>query len=45
MKETEFQEKMNVALDLPEEFQEELPGQETIYDWDGGVLYETEQNA
>lgn len=45
MKEKQFQEEMNVTFGIPEEFREELPGQETIYDWDGGVLYETEQNA
>lgn len=41
----EFQEEMNVTFGIPKEFREELPGQETVYDWNGGVLYETEQNA
>lgn len=45
MKEAEFQEKMNVTFEFPEEFREDLPEQETMYDWNGDVLYETEQNA
>lgn len=45
MKETEFMEKMNVTLGVPEEFEKELPEQEIIYDWDGGALDEIEQNA
>lgn len=45
MKEKEFQEEMGAAFGIPEEFREELPGQETMYDWNGDVLYETEQDA
>lgn len=45
MIEMEFQEMMSATFGTPEEFREELPGQETLYDWNGDVLYETEQNA
>lgn len=41
----EFQEEMNVTFGIPEEFREDFPEQEIMYDWNGDVLYETEQNA
>lgn len=28
-------------IDLPEEFYDEIPEEEIIYDWDGGVINET----
>lgn len=42
MNEQDFMECMCAAFDLPERMKEETPDQEIIYDWDGGVLSETE---
>lgn len=42
MTEQELRECVNQTEGLPEEFQDETPDQVLLYDWNGGVLNETE---
>lgn len=42
MTEQELRECVNQMEGLPEEFQDETPDQVLLYDWNGGVLNETE---
>lgn len=34
-----------MGAEIPEEWKTETPEQEIIYNWNGGVFHETEQNA
>lgn len=42
MTEQELRSSVNQMEGLPEEFQDETPDQVLLYDWNGGVLNETE---
>lgn len=45
MNEQEFAQNLNADFGMPEGFRNEPAEQEIVYDWDGGVWDEIEQNA
>lgn len=40
--EKQWMERELMELGIPDDLREEIPDQQIVYDWNGGMLYETE---